>query len=91
MKDLTDLLGNKDLDKAFDNEKVVLAKLEELKQLLLATDLDLQMQLDRLRKLQQVIAKLDNAIKEENASMASRASLPSSRRRGMSSRRRSMR
>ena len=65
MKDVLDLLGHNDLGKAADDQQQVLVKLEELKQLLLATDLNLQMQLEQLRKLQAAIKKLDAAIAEE--------------------------
>jgi len=65
MKDVLDLVGNKDLNKASDEQKQVLVKLDELKKLLLATDLDLAMQLEQLRKLNAAIKKLDEAIKEQ--------------------------
>ncbi|HEX3359241.1 MAG TPA: hypothetical protein VHS31_19845 [Tepidisphaeraceae bacterium] len=65
MKEVLELLGQRDLDKAGDQEQQVLAKLEELKKLLMNDDMDLQMQLEQLKKLQAAIAKLDAAIKEE--------------------------
>src|SRR4029079_4348706 len=65
MKEVLELLGQKDLVKASSEQKGVLAKLEELKKLLLSTNLDLQLQLEKLKKLQETIAKLDSAIKEE--------------------------
>src|ERR1041384_7542957 len=57
MKEVLDLLGRTDLAKAVDEQKAVLIKLEELKKLLLSTNLDLQMQLERLRKMQAALAK----------------------------------
>src|SRR5437868_2591958 len=65
MKDVLDLIGQKDLSKASAGEQQVLVKLEELKKLLMATDADLQLQLEQLKKLQEAIKKLDEAIKEE--------------------------
>ncbi|MGA2229379.1 MAG: hypothetical protein ABSH22_00490 [Tepidisphaeraceae bacterium] len=65
MRDVLDQLSTADLAKASDEQTQVLAKLEELKKLLTSTDLDLQLQLERLRALSAAIAKLDGAIKEE--------------------------
>ncbi len=65
MKEVLDLLGKTELGKAVDEQKQVLVKLEELKKLLLSTNLDLQMQLERLKKLQAALAKLEGVIKEE--------------------------
>ena len=65
MRDCVEELGRVDLSKAADEQEQVLAKLNELKKLLTTTDLDLQMQLDKLKKLNDAIAKLDQGIKEE--------------------------
>ncbi len=65
MKDILERLGRNDYGNASEQQKQVLVKLEELRKLLLATDLDLQMQLERLKKLQATIAKLDTLIKEQ--------------------------
>jgi hypothetical protein len=65
MRDALDQLSHQDLSKASEEQTVILTKLEELKKLLTSTDLDLQMQLQRLRQLSQAIAKLDAGIKEE--------------------------
>jgi hypothetical protein len=65
MRDCIDQLGRVDLSKAADEQEQILAKLNELKKLLTTTDLDLQMQLDKLKKLNDAIAKLDKGIKEE--------------------------
>jgi hypothetical protein len=65
MKEVMDLIGQKDLNKATDEQKRLIAKLEELKKLLLAGDDDLILQLERLKKMEAAIAKLDALIKEE--------------------------
>src|SRR3954463_1788935 len=65
MKEVLELPGTRDLAKAGDEQQQVLTKLEELKRLLMSDDMDLQMQLEQLKKLQAAIAKLDAAIKEE--------------------------
>lgn len=65
IKDVVEQLGKQDLGKASEEQKQVLLKLEELKKLLLSTDLDLAMQIERLRQLQAAIKKLDENIKEE--------------------------
>ncbi len=70
MKEVLDLLGQKNLTRATTNTQDVIIKLEKLKELLLSTDLDLQMALERIKKLQAAIAKLDGAIKEEKRQSA---------------------
>jgi hypothetical protein len=65
MKEVLDELLAKDLSHATEETKQVLVKLAELRNLLTATDLDFQLQLERLRKLQAAIRTLDQAIKEE--------------------------
>ena len=75
MKEVLELIGKKDLSKASDGEQQVLVKLEELKKLLMATDADLQMQLEQLKKLQEAIKKLDAAIKEEDRQKAATENL----------------
>ncbi len=65
MRDVLEQLARADLPKASKEQEQVLVKLEELKKLLTSTDLDLQMQLERLRALTAAIAKLDAAAKEE--------------------------
>jgi hypothetical protein len=66
MRSLIDTLGRQDFGRASADEKQVLVKLEELRRLLTTTDLDLQLRLEQLRKLNQAISKLDAAIKEEH-------------------------
>jgi hypothetical protein len=70
MRDCIDQLGKVDLSKASDEQEQILVKLNELKKLLTTTDLDLQMQLDKLKKLNDAIAKLDKGIKEERREQA---------------------
>jgi hypothetical protein len=53
------------LSGAVDEQKQLLAKLERLQQLLLSTDLDFEMRLERLRQIREVLRKLDSVIKEE--------------------------
>jgi hypothetical protein len=65
MRDVLDRLSTADLSKAADEQAQVLVKLEELKKLLTSADLDLQMQLQRLKELNAAMVKLDAAIKEE--------------------------
>ncbi len=65
MREVLDQLSKKDLAKATSDTKDVLAKLAELKALLIAADLELQLQLERLRQLQAAIRQLDAAIKDE--------------------------
>jgi hypothetical protein len=65
MKEVLDVIARNDLGRASDDQTQVIAKLEELKKLLTTTDLDLELQLQRLRDLNKAIAQLDNAIKDE--------------------------
>jgi bacterioferritin-associated ferredoxin len=65
MRDCIDRLAHADLSKAGDEQEQIMVKLNELKKLLTTTDLDLQMQLDKLKKLNDSIAKLDKGIREE--------------------------
>ena len=65
MKEVIELLGQKDVNRATDEQKQLIAKLEELKKLLLAADNDLILQLERLKKMEDALAKLEGIIKEE--------------------------
>jgi hypothetical protein len=65
MKEILDQLNSKDFNRATVQAQDVILKLEKLKELLLSTDLDLQLALERIKKLNAAIAKLDGAIKEE--------------------------
>ena len=65
VRDVLEQLSHQDFAKAADEQQQVLVKLELLKKLLTTTDLDMQMQLEQLKKLNAAIAKLDPAIKEQ--------------------------
>jgi hypothetical protein len=65
MREVLEQLNKKDMAKATTDTKEVIAKLSELKALLIAADLELQLQLERLRQLQAAIRQLDVAIKGE--------------------------
>src|SRR6516165_9945172 len=52
MREVLEQLNKKDMAKATTDTKEVIAKLSELKALLIAADLELQLQLERLRQLQ---------------------------------------
>ena len=65
MKEVLELIGQRDLTRAAEGEKQIIAKLEELKKLLLAAENDLILQLERLRKIESALQKLDAAIKEQ--------------------------
>ena len=65
MKQAIELLSSSDFVRAADEQRQIINKLEALKKLLTGSDLDLQLQLERLRALNNAIAKLDAATKEE--------------------------
>ncbi|MGC4031965.1 MAG: hypothetical protein QM754_09575 [Tepidisphaeraceae bacterium] len=67
MKEVIEKLGQRDLGKAADDQRQVLAKLEALKQLLLSSDLDLQAQLQQLRTLDAALKKIDEITKQQQA------------------------
>jgi hypothetical protein len=73
MNEILDKLSQKDMTSVTSDTKLVLAKLAELKNLLIATDLELQLQLERLRKLQAAIREVDEAIKAEKLQHAQSA------------------
>lgn len=66
MKDAQAMLGKASLNEAAVEEKQLLSKLQRLHDLLLATDLDFQMQMEKLRQIREVLRRLDKAIKEED-------------------------
>jgi hypothetical protein len=66
MQEIQEILNKADYTIAGGQQKDLLVKLQRLEQLLLSADLDLQLQLQRLRLLREIIGKLDNAIKEED-------------------------
>lgn len=65
MKDVMALLADKNLARAIEEQKQVILKLEELRELLLSTDLEFQIKLDKLRKLEAAIKALDAVTREE--------------------------
>lgn len=75
-------LSTRDLTKATKETKDVIAKLNELKALLIATDLELQLQLERLRQLQAAIRGVDQAIKDEKREQADSAKLAGLQKKG---------
>ncbi|HUY88620.1 MAG TPA: hypothetical protein VMV10_07795 [Pirellulales bacterium] len=66
MKETQQMLGKLDLDEASAEEKQLLSKLQRLHDLLLSTDLDFQVQLERLRQIREILRRLDKAIVEED-------------------------
>ncbi|WZO96224.1 DUF4175 domain-containing protein [Isosphaeraceae bacterium EP7] len=70
MRDTQKLLKEAQLSKAETEAKELLAKLEHLRNLLLAEDLDFQMKLARLRQIRESLAQLDRIIKDEKREMA---------------------
>lgn len=65
MKGAQQMLGTLSLGEAAVEEKQLLSKLQRLHDLLLATDLDFQVQMERLRQIREALRRLDKAIKEE--------------------------
>lgn len=70
MKDTQKLLKEAQLSKAETEVRELLAKLEHLRSLLLAEDLDFQMKLARLRQMRETLGQLDRIIKEERRELA---------------------
>ncbi len=66
MKETQQALARLALKGAVEEQKQLLAKLERLQQLLLSTDLDFEMRLERLRQIRETLRKLDGVIKEES-------------------------
>jgi hypothetical protein len=66
MKEVQEALVAASLKGAVEEQKQLLAKLERLQQLLLSTDLDFEMRLERLRQIRETLKKLDSVIKEES-------------------------
>lgn len=70
MKQTNQLLKEAQLAKAVTEVRELLAKLNHLRDLLLAENLDFQMKLARLRQMREALAQLDRIIKEEKREMA---------------------
>ncbi len=66
MKETQEALARLALKGAAEEQKQLLAKLERLQQLLLSTDLDFEMRLERLRQIRETLRKLDGVIREES-------------------------
>src|SRR5205085_7994317 len=70
MKDTQKLLKEAQLSNAETEVRELLAKLEHLRNLLLAEDLDFQMKLARLRQMRETLGQLERIIKEERRELA---------------------
>ncbi|MFI5461550.1 MAG: DUF4175 domain-containing protein, partial [Isosphaerales bacterium] len=70
MKESQKLLREAQLSKAETEVRELLAKLEHLRNLLLAEDLDFQMKLARLRQMRETLGQLERIIKEERRELA---------------------
>ena len=70
MKETQGLLKEAQLAKAETEARELLAKLEHLRRLLLAEDLDFQMKLARLRQMRETMAQLDRIINEEKRELS---------------------
>ena len=70
MKETQKLLKDAQLGKAETEVRELLAKLEHLRNLLLAEDLDFQMKLARLRQMREALGQLERIIKEERRELA---------------------
>jgi hypothetical protein len=65
MRETFKLLKDAQLGKAETETKELIAKLEHLRNLLLAEDLDFQLKLARLRQMRETMAQLERIVKEE--------------------------
>ena len=65
MRETHKLLKDAQLSKAETETKELIAKLEHLRNLLLAEDLDFQLKLARLRQMRETLGRLDRILKEE--------------------------
>ena len=70
MKEAHELLKEAQLGKAETEVRELIAKLNHLRDLLLAENLDFQMKLARLRQMREALAQLDRIIKEEKRELA---------------------
>ena len=66
MKEVQQALASLSLKGAAEEQKQLIVKLERLQQMLLSTDLDFEMRLERLRQIRETLRALDNVIKEES-------------------------
>ncbi len=70
MQSAQKVLKDAQLNKAETEVRELLAKLEHLRNLLLAEDLDFQMKLARLRQMRETLGQLERIIKEERRELA---------------------
>jgi hypothetical protein len=70
MRDTSKMLKEAQLAKAETEVRVLIAKLNHLRDLLLAENLDFQMKLARLRQIRQTLQQLERIIKEEKRELA---------------------
>ncbi|HZW33927.1 MAG TPA: DUF4175 domain-containing protein [Isosphaeraceae bacterium] len=81
MRETHKLLKDAQLSKAETEVKELIAKLEHLRNLLLAEDLDFQLKLARLRQMRETLSQLDRILKEERRELGwSRFALEQSKR-----------
>lgn len=64
MELIEDLITEGDYDEAEERQRVVLFRLNELRELLLSTELDLLLKLERLRKMNRALLALDRIVEE---------------------------
>ena len=65
MRETNKMLKEAQLSKAETEAKELIAKLEHLRNLLLAEDLDFQLKLARLRQMRETLGQLERIVKEE--------------------------
>ncbi len=70
MQAVAEMLDSVDLSQATDEQKEILDKLEQLKQLLLNADLDLKIKLEQLKKIESARKKLAELIEKEEQQKA---------------------
>lgn len=81
MRETQKLLTDAQLSKAETEVKELIAKLEHLRNLLLAEDLDFQLKLARLRQMRETLGQLDRIVKEQRRELGwSRFALEQGRR-----------
>jgi hypothetical protein len=66
MREVEEALAALSLKGAAQEQKQLMLKLDRLQQLLLSTDLDFEMRLQRLRQIRETLRRLDTVIKEES-------------------------
>ncbi|HVJ84834.1 MAG TPA: hypothetical protein VM452_04270 [Caulifigura sp.] len=69
MSQTSQLLSSLKLEQAAAGQKEIIAELEELKRLLLSTDIDLQLKLEQLKKLKDARAKIEALVRKEKVQL----------------------